>query len=77
MLEKLIENSDNKNMIEISFSTEIKILNNIEFLLNNPNIQSIFFFPIKYSLVSIKSSNTFICKRKKSDYGFCDKKFNF
>jgi hypothetical protein len=77
ILEKLIENSGNKNMIEISFSTEIEIVSNIEFLLNNPNIQSFFFFPIESSFISIKSSNTFICKRKKSDYGFYDKKFNF
>jgi hypothetical protein len=64
-------------MIEISFSTEIEIINIIEFLLNNPNIQSIFFLPIKSSFISIKSSNTFICKRKKSDYEFYDEKFNF
>jgi hypothetical protein len=77
ILEKLIENSDNKNMIEISYSTNIEIVNNIEFLLNNPNIQSIFFLSRKSSFISIKSSNTFIFKKKKSNYKFYDKKYNF
>jgi hypothetical protein len=75
VLEKIVENSDSRNMMNMSFSTNIEIVDNIDFLLNNPNIQSIFIFPIKSSFVSINSSNTFIYKRRKSDYKFCDKKY--
>jgi hypothetical protein len=75
VLEKIIENSDSTNMMNMSFLNDIEIVNNMEFLLNNPNILSIFIFPVKSSYISIKSSNTFIYKRKKSSYEFYDKKF--
>jgi hypothetical protein len=75
ILEKIVESSDSTNMMNISFSTNIEIIDNMDFLLNNPNIQSIFFSPMKSSFISIKSSNTFISKRRKSNYEFYDKKF--
>jgi hypothetical protein len=75
ILEKIVDNSDIINMMNMSFSTNIEIIDNMEFLLNNPNIQSIFYSPMKSSFVSINSSNTFIYKKRKSDYEFYDKKF--
>jgi hypothetical protein len=75
VLEKIIENSDIINMMNMSFSNDIEIVDNMEFLLNNPYIQSIFYSSIKSSFISIKSSNTFIYKRKKSNYKYSDKKF--
>jgi hypothetical protein len=77
ILEKIIENTDSMNIMNISFSTDIEIVINMDFLLNNPNIQSIFFLPIRSSLVSIKSLSTFNSKKKKSDYKFYDEKFCF
>jgi hypothetical protein len=77
ILEKIIENSDIINMMNLSFSTNIEIIDNMNFLLNNPYIQSIFFSSMKSSFVSINSSNTFIYERKKSNYEFYDKKFLF
>jgi hypothetical protein len=62
-------------MMNMSFSTNIEIVDNIEFLLNNPNIQSIFFSSIKSSFISISSFNAFISKKSKSDYEFSDKMF--
>jgi hypothetical protein len=75
VLEKIIENSDSTNMMNISFSTNSEIIDNMNFLLNNPNIQSIFYSSMKSLHVSINSSNAFICKRKKSNYEFSDEKF--
>jgi hypothetical protein len=75
VLEKIVENSDITNMMNTSFSINIEIVDNMDFLLNNQNIQSIFYSPIKSTSVSINSSNTFIYKRKKSNYQFYDEKF--
>jgi hypothetical protein len=77
VLERIVENSDSKNVIEIYFSAGIEIVKYFQFLLNNVNIQSLFFHPLRFSNISIKSTNTFICERKKSDYKFFDKKFYF
>jgi hypothetical protein len=44
ILEKIIKNKNKENYIELSFEDDYKIIEHIEFLINNPKIHSIFHY---------------------------------
>jgi hypothetical protein len=77
VLERIVENSDNKNVVELSFSTDTEINTILQFLLNNPYFQSIYFPAHRFFNITIESYNLFIYKKKCFDYIFHDKRFNF
>jgi hypothetical protein len=75
VLEKIIENSDAENLVEMSLSTDVDILEIIHFMLNYSMIQSIFFNLSKIPNISIRSSISPISGRNRIDYIFYDVMF--
>jgi hypothetical protein len=72
ILERIVENSNYDNMMKMSFSTNIEVVEYIQFLLNHPNIQSIFFPCFKPSRILLDSFNVFIFEKRCTDFYFHD-----